>query len=419
MVKLYHKKKVSRKYSKKKYSKKKYSRKKYSRKKYSRKKYSKKKGYKGKKIMVGGMDNEEEEGVEEEEEEEEEEAGDVADLRDQLRLAAELGQSLLQRTEDLQLANEQLAAEARFANEVVEETEYRVHELTCENARLHAFLEDKEAALEQKEEELRAALEEREKAEPSAEAASPTASSARPMAERTAQAEAELLTLRQQVDDLQERMAQAQHAWEQEGDERRKAERKHKKVAAELAATQEELRERSEAASSAQRTAACCSAAAQEERARVKDLTVQLASMKAEVARVNSSVGSGLHEGGKMMEQDEFEQKSALSADQIIVFIMDGKAGGCIDTTTGMDQGKLKTLVKYNFLGSGNEIFNPDEICENLKINLAAVMLKKMAEADKEDDFREDVTLLQHIVSHDGKIDNNNIDNILKILGLE
>ena len=80
MVKLYHKKKVSRKYSKKKYSKKKYSRKKYSRKKYSRKKYSKKKGYKGKKIMVGGMDNEEEEGVEEEEEEEE--AGDVADLRD-------------------------------------------------------------------------------------------------------------------------------------------------------------------------------------------------------------------------------------------------------------------------------------------------------------------------------------------------
>ena len=411
MVKLYHKKKVSRKYSKKKYSKKKYSRKKYS-----RKKYSKKKGYKGKKIMVGGMDNEE---AEDEEEAEPEEAGDVAGLRDQLSLAAELGQSLLQRTEDLQLANEQLAAEARFANEVVEETEYRVHELTSENARLHALLEDKEAALEQKEEQLRAALEEREKAEPSAEAASPTASSARPMAARPAQAEAELLTLRQQVDDLQERMAQAQHAWDQEGDGRRKAERKHKKVAAELAATQEELRERSEAASSAQRTAACCSAAAQEERARVKDLTVQLASMKAEVARVNSSVGSGLHEGGEMIEQDKFEQKSALSADQIIVFIMDGKAGGCIDTTTGMDQGKLKTLVKYNFLGSGNEIFNPDEICENLKINLTAVMLKKMAKADKEDDFREDVTLLQHIVSHDGKIDNNNIDNILKILGLE
>jgi len=217
--------------------------------------------------------------------------GELQEREDQLRQAAELGQSLLQRTEDLQLANEQLAAEARVANEVVEETEYRVHELTSESARLHALLEAKEAALEEKEEELRAALEEREQAEPSAIGRALDAVGEAASAERTAQAEAELRTLRQEVGELQERQAEAQHAWDQEGAGRRAAERKHKKVAAELAATQEELRERSEAASEAQRAGAEQQAAAQAERARVKDLTVRLASMEAEVARVKNRVG--------------------------------------------------------------------------------------------------------------------------------
>ena len=39
--------------------------------------------------------------------------GELQEREDQLRQAAELGQSLLQRTEDLQLANEQLAEHQR------------------------------------------------------------------------------------------------------------------------------------------------------------------------------------------------------------------------------------------------------------------------------------------------------------------
>ena len=256
--------------------------------------------------------------------------GELQEREDQLRQAAELGQSLLQRTEDLQLANEQLAAEARVANEVVEETEYRVHELTSESARLHALLEAKEAALEEKEEELRAALEEREQAEPSAIGRALDAVGEAASAERTAQAEAELRTLRQEVGELQERQAEAQHAWDQEGAGRRAAERKHKKVAAELAATQEELRERSEAASEAQRAGAEQQAAAQAERARVKDLTVRLASMEAEVARVKNRVGPEPTAAGLGLRLQEREGAASSEASKEAFDWLDREKQGVI-----------------------------------------------------------------------------------------
>ena len=221
--------------------------------------------------------------------------------------------------------------------------------------------------------------------------------------------------LRQEMIDLQDRADKAHDAWKQEGDMRRAAERKHKKVEAELAATQEELRERSEAASSAERDAANQQAAAQAERARVKDLTVRLASMEAEIAL--RRVGAGLAESEEKMEQDESEQESVLSVDQIIKFIMERGEQGCIDVT-GMDRGQLEELLNYNFRGPANEITHYEEICPRLKRNLGVVMLNMMtADDDSEDsDDSDDVLLLESIVEGDGTIKSINITNILEIL---
>ena len=67
---------------------------------------------------------------------------------EQLRKAAELGHSLLRRTEELQIANAQLAQQEQLANEAVEESEWRVQELTSESTRLRELIEEKELELE-------------------------------------------------------------------------------------------------------------------------------------------------------------------------------------------------------------------------------------------------------------------------------
>jgi DNA repair exonuclease SbcCD ATPase subunit len=210
---------------------------------------------------------------------------------EQLRLAAELGQSLLRRTEELQLANEQLLAQGALANEAVEESEWRVQELTGESARLHQLVEDKELELERKELELREAQEE------SAAAASASAigraldAVADTGGPRAAQAQAEIQRLREEVEELQEREAEVQHGWQEEGAGRRAAEKKAKKVAEQLAVTQEELQSRSAAVAASEQLAREEQAAAQSERDRVAELEVRLASMEMQVERAKSTAG--------------------------------------------------------------------------------------------------------------------------------
>ena len=212
---------------------------------------------------------------------------------EQLRKAAELGQSLLRRTEELQLQNAQLAQQEIFANEAVEESEWRVQELTTESVRLRELIEDKELELERKELELREAQ------EATAAAASAQAigraldAVADTGAPRAAQAQAEIQRLREEVAQLQERETEVQDGWQQEGAGRRAAEKKAKKVAEELVATQQELQSRSVAMEAAERVARTERAAAQAERDRVADLEVRLASMQAQVERAKAVASTG------------------------------------------------------------------------------------------------------------------------------
>jgi chromosome segregation ATPase len=212
---------------------------------------------------------------------------------EQLRKAAELGQSLLRRTEELQVANAQLAQQEQLANEAVEESEWRVQELTSESTRLRELIEDKELELEQKEQELREAQE----ATAAAASASAIGRALDAVADtagpRAAQAQAEIQRLREEVDALQEREAEVQHGWQEEGAGRRAAEKKAKKVADQLAATQQELQSRSAAAESAERVAREERAAAQAERDRVAELEVRLASMEMQVERAQAVASTG------------------------------------------------------------------------------------------------------------------------------
>ena len=223
---------------------------------------------------------------------------------EQLRLAAELGQSLLRRTEELQTHNEQLLAQSQLANEAVEETEWRVQELTGESARLHSLVEDKELELEQKELELREALEAGASVSASAigRAIDAVADAAPP---RTAQAQTELDRLRDEVEELRERQAEVQHGWEEEGDGRRAAERKAKDVAKQLLATQQELQERSEEAAANERAAKEEQAAARKERDRAAELQVRLASMEQQVEQAATEAAVAFGTAAERMQRIE------------------------------------------------------------------------------------------------------------------
>lgn len=220
---------------------------------------------------------------------------ELVEKDEQLRKAAEIGQSLLRRTEELQLANAQLLEQEQLANEAAEESEWRVQELTSESTRLRELIEDKELELEQKEMELREAQEETTAAA-SASAigrALDAVADTEGHRQRNVQAQAEIQRLRDEVDELQEREAEVQRGWQQEGDSRRAAEKKAKQVAAELAAAQQELQSRSEAAKAAERLAQEERAAAQVERDRVAELQVRLASMEMQVERAQVMANSG------------------------------------------------------------------------------------------------------------------------------
>lgn len=214
---------------------------------------------------------------------------------EQLRKAAELGQSLLRRTEELQLQNAQLAQQEILANEAVEESEWRVQELTSESVRLRELIEAKELELERKELELREAQE----ATAAAASASAIGRALDAVADRdtaaphAAQAQAEIQRLREEVGQLQQREAEVHHGWQQEGAGRRAAEKKAKKVAEELVATQQELHSRSVAMEAAERVARTERAAAQAERDRVTELEVKLASMQMQVERAKAVASTG------------------------------------------------------------------------------------------------------------------------------
>jgi DNA repair exonuclease SbcCD ATPase subunit len=74
----------------------------------------------------------------------------VAELEEQeqkLQMAAEMGQSLVERTEQLQEQIDALSQREARCSVALEEQEYRVRELTAENSQLHEIIVAREAAL--------------------------------------------------------------------------------------------------------------------------------------------------------------------------------------------------------------------------------------------------------------------------------
>ena len=122
---------------------------------------------------------------------------------------------------------------------------------------------------------------------------------------RTAQAQAELDRLREEVEELRERQAEVQHGWEEEGDGRRAAERKAKDVAKQLLATQEELQERSKEAAANERSAKEEQAAARKERDRVAELQVKLASMERQVEQAATEAAVAFGSAAERMQRVE------------------------------------------------------------------------------------------------------------------
>lgn len=221
-------------------------------------------------------------------------AGDLAaELEEkdkQLRRAAELGQSLLQRTEALQAMNRDLENERDGATDAIEEHEYRIVELTADASRLKQIVRIKEVHLAEMQREA-AEMDSRGGAEILSLAADSAGSSAAagPADDCEPQLHARLL-LEEEIKRLK---AEASATGAEEGallaaaelerTGRRRAERRHQQLLDQLQVATAENRRQAAATEQLQQAKRTVEAAASAQRERELELETRLAALQAQL----------------------------------------------------------------------------------------------------------------------------------------
>ena len=265
-----------RRYSRRQYStRRKISRKKKSRKKEIRKRNTKKRNIRGGAPLDTTFD------------EDENAAQDIIQGQDeQLRRAAEIGQSLALRAAELEKSNELLTEQRDHAASSLDDHQYRLKELQGESATLHQLVLAKEETITR----LEAELEESSRANlgdastlgtpAGAEDESPLDQSI-----RGAQSE-ELSRLKEDTQALQEKEAALQAKIEEDATERLAAERRSKQMSDQLASMQAEMGQQVAAKQAALLEKEGLKAEAALERQRSSELTVRLAAAESKVTNL-------------------------------------------------------------------------------------------------------------------------------------
>eukprot|EP01047_Picozoa_sp_COSAG01_P022999 COSAG01_NODE_1384_length_10514_cov_17.435046_9_plen_285_part_00 len=254
--------------------------------------------------------------------EDDEEGADDADIEElllemeqkdaQLHQAAEFGQTLLERTEELQQTNAALEQERQAAMATATEHEYRIQELSDNATRLAQAAEAKDAELRAAQEQLQLQQAELRAAQELAAASSGAltaedkveakAELEQRMAAQRAAADVEIARLKRQAAEIREQEQETQQAREQEEVSRQEAERQRAAMERQLTDLQRRATERDAALEAAERAAAAGREAAERQAAEGVALRTQLAEMEARLqqqqAELAATIARAADEGG-------------------------------------------------------------------------------------------------------------------------